>query len=163
MKIKLLVAAAMLIAIGSTSSAMAEELSAVVKAPERYTEKRIELTAPVVLNPEPEGGEYKKWEFTIGSQQEQLKVERKGFNPAVIVKGYQSAEEARRAGETVSLSGHLERTATGPILELESLEYKGTTIHMNEGPFVDTVYGDCYPGSPKFYDGYTYYPGKFPY
>lgn len=164
MKVKLILVATMIFAFGLTSTAVAAQLSAVVKAPDQYFGKEIQVTAPLAVNSEPLGGEYKTWNFTVGSQSAQLKVEDKGFNPAVIEKAYLLAKGARRAGDEMTFSGRLKATDEGPVLELKTLQYNGTTIHMNEGPFVNTVYADdCYPGSPKFYDGYTYYPGHFPY
>jgi hypothetical protein len=163
MKVKLILVATMIFAFGLTSTAVAAEFSAVVKAPDQYFGKQIEITAPVAVNSEPRGGEYKTWNFTVGSQSSQLKVEDKGFNPAVIEKAYMLVEEARRAGNEMTFSGRLKATDEGPVFELRTLQYNGTTIHMNEGPFVNPVYEDSYPGSPKFYDGYTYYPGHFPY
>jgi hypothetical protein len=163
MKAKLLIVATMIFVFGLTSTAMAADFSAVVKAPDQYFGKQIQVTAPVAVNVEPRGGEYKIWNFTIGSQSALLRVEDRGYNPAVIEKAYMLAEEARRAGDEMAFSGRLKATDEGPVLELKTLQYNGKTLHMNEGPFINPVYEDSYPGSPKFYDGYTYYPGHFPY
>lgn len=159
--VSLIVSLAMM---GWTMSASAAELSAVVQAPENFLNQKIELTSLVAENPAPTGHEYKAWNFVLGEAVgNQLAVSEEGFNPATIMKAHALVEKARKAGEKVTVTGQLKVTRDGPELSLESVTYEDSRVNTDEGPFVPTTYGDCYPGSPLFYDGYTYYPGDFPY
>lgn len=160
-----LILVAALALIGWKSAPIETNLSLITENPDKFKDRSVQITAPIVENSTPQGHEYKTWSFVLGaSTGQKLPVDREGFNPATIMKAYDLVEKARMAGEAVTVVGKLRETDSGLELQLASIRYGDTQINTNEGPFVQTVYeDDCYPGGPLFYDGHTYYPGNFPY
>ena len=149
--------------IGWTSAATATDLTTVLEHPDRFLGQRIAITAPVVENSAPTGAEFKRWSFTAGSSDHKLSVSEAGFNPATIMDAHGLVEQARRAGDEITVAGTLKTAESELIMKMDSVLYGDTRINTDEGPFVDEFYGDCYPGTPLFYDGHLYYPGEFPY
>ena len=149
--------------IGWASAATAADLTTVLEHPDQFFNQRIEITAPVVENAAPTGAEFKRWSFTAGASDAKLAVSEAGFNPATIMNAHRLVEQARQAGDEITITGELERGDSGLIMKVDSVLHGDTRINTDEGPFVEEFYGDCYPGSPLFYDGHLYYPGEFPY
>ncbi|GAB4335306.1 MAG: hypothetical protein Kow0099_07660 [Candidatus Abyssubacteria bacterium] len=139
------------------------DLRSLVDKPERFAGKEVEITAHVSENQAPTGREYKRWSFLVENGESSLEVYENGFNPATIVDGYRLVEEARLTGDPVTVTGRLRVDKQPMSLQLDSVRYGETRVDTDAGPFVQTYFADCYPGTPLFYDGYMYYPGEFPY
>ncbi len=158
-----LIFVATLALMGWKSAPIQTELSSVAANPNEFNKKEITISATVAENSVPQGHEYKTWSFVLGSSNRRLSVAESGFNPATIVRAHDLVEKARLAGDAITVTGKLKATKSGTTLQLVSVRYGDVQINTDEGPFVKTAYGDCYPRSPIIYDGYTYYPGNFPY
>ena len=101
---------------GCASTPIPTTLPAVVANPEQFRNEYIEITALVVQNPPPQGDDYRTWSFTVnGSVTYRLMASEEGYNPSTIDKAYHLVEEARKAGEPVTITGSpWERTS--PII-----------------------------------------------
>ncbi len=156
--------------VGWKAAPMKMDLASVTQNPGQFDGKKIEITAPVEENTYPRGDEYKKWQFVLGSDKAGIVVYEMGFNPATIVKAYYLVEEARKAGENVTVVGKFhakpyERSEHGVKMQVDSVRFGDKVIHTDQGEFVPYYYGGRYPGSPVYYDGHIYYPlqQEFPY
>lgn len=152
--------------VGCASLPMATDLSEVMDDPHQFRNRRIEITAPVVENPPPQGDAYRTWTFIVGSSGTyRIVVSEQGFNPSTIEKAYRLVEEARRAGDEVTLTGRLRvgpyrEIESGIEVELDSVRYRGTEIRTDKGPFVRHYryyYPYYYDGPPMWHYGYFPY------
>jgi len=160
-KIPVLAIVVLMLVGGCASTPIPTSLPEVVANPNQFKNKYIELTALVVQNPPPQGNDYRTWSFTVdGSGTYRLMASEEGFNPSTIDKAYLLVEEARKAGEPVTITGRLRvgpyrELISGMEIELVTVRYRTTEIHTDKGPFV--YYPYYYPG-PVFLDfGYYYY------
>jgi len=127
--------------------------------------QQVSITGSVVDNPYPVGTDYRDWNLVLaGPDGRQIVAEAKGFNPLPIVKAHYLAKIAHEDGNPVSVTGTLKQESDSTVkVYMKSIEYEGYTIYTNKGPFAPYYYGDCYPGSPLFYGGYTFYPYNWPF
>lgn len=152
---------------GCASTPIRTDLPAVVGNPEQYKNKRIEVTGLVIENPPPQGDEYRTWTFVLGSPQSyRVSASEDGFNPSTIEKAYRLVEEARNAGEEVTVTGKLrvgpyQAIESGMEIELDSVRYRGTIIRTDRGPFIRRYYYPSYPYFPYYYYGPYYYPRPY--
>ena len=148
---------------------IATDLSQILDDPSKFDRERVEFSARVADNPTPTGAQFKRWAFTVASNDaDHLRVYENGFNPATILKAHYLVEEARKAGGQVILTGKLRaghgwHEDSGMKLQLDSVRYGGNTVLTDVGPFVDETNSEGHPWTPLWYDGIKYYPGEFPY
>jgi hypothetical protein len=162
-KLLLILVVASVALVGWTAQATAADLETVTSNPDRFLNQKVEITAPVLENPAPQGAEFKAWDFVVGRAGHGLPVYEKGFNPAVIVRAHRLVEQARLAGDDITITGTLKHGAYGPIVRLDSVRYGDAAMATDVGPFVDDVNSEGKPWTPLWYDGIKYYPGEFPY
>jgi hypothetical protein len=147
---------------GCASTPIPTTLSAVVADPYQFRNEYIEITAMVAQNPPPQGDDYRTWSFTVnGSSEYRLLASEEGFNPSTIEKAYHLVEEARLAGEPVTITGKLRvgpygELESGMEIELVSVRYRYTEIRTDKGPFIHYPY---YHGPVFLHFGYYYHHG----
>jgi len=126
---------------GCASTPTAADISAVTASPGQFKNRYIEITAPVLENSPPQGDVYRTWAFSIGaSSAYRILATEEGYNPATIEKAYRLVEEARNAGDAVTVTGTLRvgpyrELESGVELELVSVRYGSTEINTDRGPF----------------------------
>jgi len=156
---------AALAVLGMTMPATAADLATIMQNPQQFEGKKVSITAPIMVNMVPEGGEYRTWTFVLDACRagKGLKVAESGFNPETIEEAYRLVEEARLRGDQLTVTGKLEKGDLGMQLALDSVTYGDVRVKTDEGPFVEDYYGDdVYPGTPRFYAGSAYYGTDFP-
>jgi hypothetical protein len=142
---------------GCASAPIATDLSSIVENPDEFRNKRIEITGVVLDNPAPQGDEYRTWTFVIGSRRTyRVAASEEGFNPSTIEKAYRLVEEARRAGDEITVTGMLRvgpyrEIESGMEVELDSVRYRDTEINTDRGPYVRYYYPYYYHPDPFFY------------
>ncbi len=142
----------------ATTPPVLANLASVTQDPEPYRNKRIEVTAPVLDNPPPAGNTYRTWSFVTGSPESgSIMVYKSGYNPSTIDKAYKLVEEARQAGQPVTITGKVRVGPYGALrsgmeIDLETVSYNGTEINTRSGPYVGGYYY-----SPYFYAGPTFF------
>ena len=100
----------------------------------------------MIDNPVVKGNDYRTWNFTLGTSADyRIVASEEGFNPSTIDRAYRLVEEARQAGEPVTVTGKLRvgpysRLESGMELELISIRYRDTEINTDKGPFVNRYY-----------------------
>ena len=150
-------------AFGCASPPIAAELSAVVENPGEYRNRRIEITGPILENRPPQGDEYRTWTFSIGSSETyRIMASEEGFNPSTIEKAYHLVEQARQAGDAVTVTGKLRvgpyrEIQSGMEVELDSVRYRDTEIRTDRGPFVRTYYPYDYYWPPFWSPGFHHH------
>ena len=149
--------------VGCASAPIATDLPTIVKNPDQFRNARIEITAPVIENHPPQGDEYRTWTFAIGSSSAyRVTASEEGFNPSTIEKAYRLVEDARSAGDEVTVTGMLRvgpyrEIESGMEIELDSVRYRGTEIKTDRGPFVREYYPHYYHGPIFWHFGYHHY------
>ncbi len=152
----------------ATTPPISTDLTAIQQNPGLYRNKKVEFTAPVFQNPPPMGSTYLTWDFTLGSSETGIiRVTKAGYNPATIDSAYRLVEEARWAGQPVTIAGKLRvgpyrALRSGIEVELYTVGYNGVVIDTNRGPYADAYYPYYYP-PPFFWDypSYSYGFGGF--
>ncbi len=148
-------------AAGCASTPISTDMAAVMADPARFRNELIEITAPVLENSPPQGDDYRTWSFTIGtSAGYRIMASEEGFNPSTIEKAYLLVEDARRAGEPVTVTGRLRvgpyrELESGMEVELVSVRYGAIGIRTDKGPFVRRY--SYYPYYSPFYLHFGYY------
>ena len=143
----------------ATTPPIPANLASVTQDPDAYRNQRIEVTVPVIDNPPPAGNTYRTWSFIMGSPETgSVMVYRSGYNPSAIDKAYKLVEEARQAGQPVTMTGKVRVGPYGALrsgmeIDLETVSYNGTEINARSGPYV----GNYYYYSPYFYTGPTFF------
>ena len=162
MNVKCLLSCAVLVAVfGCASTPIPTDFPAIAENPDAYRNKRIEITGPVLENRPPRGDEYRTWAFTMGSSRTyRIMASEEGFNPSTIEKAYNLVEEARQAGDDLTVTGKLRvgpyrELESGMEIELDSVRYKDVEIRTDKGPFIRSRY-PYYPYSLFYHYGYPY-------
>jgi len=139
-------------------------LAMVLENPAQFNGEKVKITAPIAENSALSGNPFERWSFMLNScDKGMLRVERSGFNPGTIQKGWLLVEKARLAGDKVTVTGTIKEGPSGLRMVLDTVEYAGATVNLRRGPFVEDYYGDeVYPGSPEEYAGHLYWHGHFP-
>ena len=149
----------LMFAVGCASSPISADISAVTASPGQFKNHYIEITAPVLENSPPQGDVYRTWAFSVGaSSAYRILATEEGYNPATIEKAYRLVEEARKAGDAVTVTGRLRvgpyrELESGVELDLVSVRYGSTEINTDRGPFVRRYYRP-YHGSLFFHFGH---------
>lgn len=144
-------------------------MPAVVENPELFKNENIELTVPIIDNPRPQGSTYRTWSFTVGGNADyRIMVSEEGYNPSTIDRAYYLVEEARKAGEPITITGKLRvgpyrELESGMAIELKSVQYRDTRINTDKGPFVRNYNYPYYRGPVFLHFGYHYHHGHYPY
>lgn len=163
----ILFAALLVCLAGCASAPISTSLPAVAANPDRFRNEYIAITALVVDNPPPQGDDYRTWSFTVGGAGDyRIIASEEGFNPSTIDKAYNLVEEARKAGEPVTITGRLRvgpyrELEAGMEIELVSVLYRDAEINTDKGPFVRGYYyyPHYYHGPVYLHFGYHYYGG----
>ncbi len=159
------IAAVAVLAGCATAPPIPADLTSIQQNPAEFKNKEVEVTAPVLENPPPMGSSYLTWNLTLGSSETGIiRVTKAGYNPATIDRAYRVVEDARRAGQPVTITGKLHvgpyrALRSGMEIELDTVGYDGTVIDTNRGPYVDGYYPYYYP--PPFFWDYPFYPYGF--
>jgi hypothetical protein len=149
---------------GCASAPVATDLETVEANPNQFRNRYIEITAPVLENPPPQGDQYRTWTFIVGaSDTHRIMVSEEGFNPGTIEKAYRLVERTRKAGDDVTVIGRLRvgpyrEIKSGAEIELSSVRYRGVEINADSGPFVTNYYYPYY--DPFFYNGPFFWPHR---
>jgi len=147
----------------ATTPPIRTDLTSIQQNPGEYRNKKVEVTAPVLQNPPPIGSSYLTWNFALGSSETDIiRVTKAGYNPATIVRAYTLVEEARRAGQPVTITGKLRvgpyrALRSGMEIDLDTVGYGEIVIDTNRGPYVNGYY----PYPPPFFWDYPFYPYGF--
>ena len=131
---------------GCATTPISTTAPAIVADPGQFRNEYIAITASVIENPPPRGDRYRTWSFTIGEPGAyRIVVTEEGFNPSTIDKAYRLVEDARSAGEQVTITGKLRvgpyhELESGIEIELVSVRYLDSEISSDKGPFVGGAY-----------------------
>lgn len=144
--ILMLILIALFGSVGCASTPLATSLPEIVREPDRFKNKHIAITAPVLENRPPAGDNYRTWSFTLGGDApHQITATEEGFNPATIDRAYLLVDDAMKAGDPVTITGRLrlgpyKALEQGMAIELGSVTYGGVRIGTDKGPFVGRSY-----------------------
>ena len=148
---------AVLIGIGMTgcaSTPVATDLQTINAKPSEFRNTRVRITAPVLSNSPPQGDRYRTWIFIIGaSDSYRIMATEEGFNPSTIEKAYRLVEDAREAGDEVTVTGKLRvgpyhEMESGMEIELDSVRYGDDAVGRGHKP--DREVDFLFPGVCEF-------------
>jgi hypothetical protein len=150
----------------ATKPPVRTSLSAITQNPAEYKDQNVQVTAPVLENPSPQGDVYRTWNFIIGSPETgRVLVTEAGYNPSAINKAYTLVQEAKTDGQPITVTGKVrvaphKALQTGTEIDLRSVTYKGTTVTLEEGPFGTAYYPypELWYARPMYW---SYYPLGF--